>query len=135
MRLCDKTIKLMRIVTIFGMHEPLVLAMGVAPASEFFQRSVSNLMMKVTTKPKSPKCCTDGILAAFIQTLGEYVECLDVVFEILKEAGFQINLSKSALCQKALEHVGFWLMPNGHRPLASRVQGTLDIKPLRSKRT
>ena len=123
----------MRIVTIFGMHEPLVLAMGVAPASDVFQRRVSNLMMEV--KPKPSKCYIDDTLAAFVHAFDEHIECLDVIFAILKEAGLQINLSKFTLCQKALEHVGFWLMPNGHRPLASRVQGTLDIKPLRSKRT
>ena len=40
----------------------------------------------------------------------------------------------SALCQKTLECVVFYLMPNECRPLAYRVQGTLYIKPLHSKK-
>ena len=51
MPLYDKTRKLVRVVTIFGMHEPLVLDMGVASASGFFQRRVCNSMMEVKSKP------------------------------------------------------------------------------------
>ena len=83
--------------------------------------------MKVKTKP--PKCYVDEMLAALIQTLDEHVKCIDVIFEILKETGLQINFSKSESCQKALENDGFWLMPNGCRPVTSRIQGTLEIKP------
>ena len=61
--------------------------------------------MEVKWKP--PKCYADDMIVALTQALGEHVECLDIVFAILKEAGLQINLSKSSSCQKALEHVGF----------------------------
>ena len=38
------------------------------------------------------------------------------------------------MCQKELEFVGFWLMTNGHEPLAFRTQGTIDVKPLKNKK-
>ena len=119
-------------MTMFGMHEPLALAMGVAPASDAFQRRMSNLVIDV--KPKPPKCYVDDILAAIDHTHDEHIACIDNIFKILEDAGLQINLKKSSLCQKALECVGFWLMPDGHRPVASRVQGTLDVKPLRNQK-
>ena len=96
MKSCEKTRIFMRIVTIFGMCEPLVLAMGVAPASDAFQRRTSNLV--IDAKPKPPKCYVDDILAAIDHTHDEHIACIDNVFAILEDAGLQINLKKSALC-------------------------------------
>eukprot|EP00957_Ditylum_brightwellii_P139275 10614604-Ditylum_brightwellii.AAC.2 len=36
--------------------------------------------------------------------------------------------------QKVLEFVGFWLDPNGYQPLASRIQGILEVEPLGDKK-
>ena len=44
------------------------------------------------------------------------------------------NTSKSALFQKVLEFVSFWLETNGYRPLASRIQGILEVDLPRDKK-
>ena len=75
----------MRIITIFGVCDPLALSMVVATASGVLHRRVLNLMVEAKQKP--PKCYVDGMLVALIQMLDEHFECIDVIFAILKESG------------------------------------------------
>eukprot|EP00957_Ditylum_brightwellii_P189685 14438905-Ditylum_brightwellii.AAC.1 len=58
---------------------------------------------------------------------------MDEIFTRFGEAGLQANISKSALFQKVLEFVGFWLELNGYRPLASRIQALMDMNPPKDK--
>lgn len=62
------------------------------------------------------------------------MEYLEQIFLRLKETGLQINLTKSALSQWALEYLGFWVTREGYKPLASRIQGILEMERPRSKK-
>jgi len=51
-------------------------------------------------KPKAPKVYIDDILAVSGQTFDEHLEYLDEIMKRLKEAGLQVNINKSSICQK-----------------------------------
>ena len=59
---CDKSKLIMRLVTIFGMHECQVLWMGISPASDIFQGRVNFTLQDIPPVP--PKSYIDDILAA-----------------------------------------------------------------------
>eukprot|EP00957_Ditylum_brightwellii_P168187 12803489-Ditylum_brightwellii.AAC.1 len=84
--------------------------MGTSPSSDIFQRRVTNRVADV--KPRPPKVYIDNVLAAAQQSFDEHLKMLGEIFTRFEEAGLQANISKSALFQKALEFVGFWLEPN-----------------------
>ena len=88
-----------------------MLVMGASLASDIFQRRVVNRVADV--QPRSPNLYIDNILAALKHSFGEDIQCLDQIFERLGEAVIQININKSALCQKELEYVGFWVTTKG----------------------
>ena len=85
-------------------------------------------------KPETPKVYINDVLVAFYQTFEEYPETLEQILQRIGDARLQINLEKSALCQKVLEYVSFWLGPNGYKPLASRIEGILDAQPPQNKK-
>lgn len=126
MKLCEATRKFVRIVTIWGIYEFQVLAMGSAPASDIFQRRVTNRLSSV--RPVPPKVYIDDILVALLHTFKEHIQYLDEILTIIGEAGLQVNMKKLAFCQKELEFVGFWIMTNGYKPLQSRIQEIQDIR-------
>ena len=130
MRLCQKTRTFVRLITIWGMHECLVLWMGTSPASDVFQGRLQNILMSL--EPRPPKVHIDDILAVFRHTFEEHLKYVDDIMTRLQEAGLQVNINKSALFQKELECLGFWLTTQGYKPLDSRVQGTLDMLPPRN---
>eukprot|EP00957_Ditylum_brightwellii_P004389 332651-Ditylum_brightwellii.AAC.3 len=78
---------------------------------------------------KTTQSYIDDILAAAQQSFNKHMTMLDEIFTQFEEAGLQANISKSALFQKALKFVGFWLEPNGYQPLASWIQGILEVEP------
>ena len=127
MKLHEKTCVFMQIVAIFRTCKPFVLAMGTAPASDAFQRRLSNL--EIDAKPKPPKCFISNVLAVLDRSHDKHLLHVDNIFKILKEAGLQMNLKKSAL-----GHAGFWLMSGRYWPAASRTHGALDANPLKSKK-
>eukprot|EP00957_Ditylum_brightwellii_P143068 10900838-Ditylum_brightwellii.AAC.2 len=53
MELCPMTQKFVQLVTIWGIHECLVLAMGLSPLADVFQQRVTNRVADV--KPRLPK--------------------------------------------------------------------------------
>ena len=56
------------------------------------------------------------------------------MFTALRQAGFQVNLENSYLCQKELKHLGFWVSETGHKRLASRTQYIMKIKAPKTKK-
>ena len=71
MKLCPKTRKFVCVVTIWGIYECLILAMGTSPASHVFQRRVTYILSDV--KPVLPKCYIDDILAALYITASKNI--------------------------------------------------------------
>ena len=106
MKLCALTRKFCRLITIFGTCECQVLAMGVSPAGEIFQRRMEFLLMKVNPRPK---IYFDDIMAAMWHEFEEHIQWIDEILTCFGEAGSQVNLPKSVLCQKALAWVSFWM--------------------------
>ena len=99
--------------------------MGSSPVSDTLQRRALKILMEV--KLKAHKACIKDMLAASVQTFEGHLECLDEIMKRLKEVGLQVNISKSGMCQKGEERLSFWVTAEGHKPLASRVQGMLEL--------
>ena len=78
--------------------------MGVSPADEIFQRQIEYTLMEVAPKPK---IYFNDALAAFWHEFKEHLQWIDEILTKFEEAGIKINLPKSALCQKALDWLGF----------------------------
>eukprot|EP00957_Ditylum_brightwellii_P011598 876627-Ditylum_brightwellii.AAC.2 len=85
--------------------------MGTLPSSNIVTNRVADV------KPCLPKTYIDNVLVVEQHSLDEHLVMMDEIFTRFGEASFQANISKSALFQKALKFVGFWLKLNGYRPL------------------
>eukprot|EP00957_Ditylum_brightwellii_P000456 35030-Ditylum_brightwellii.AAC.1 len=107
--------------------------MGTLLFSDIFKKRVANRAADV--KPHPPNAYIDDVLVAEQHSSDEHLVMMDEIFIRFGEAGLQANISKSVLFQKALEFFGFWLKPNGYRPLASRIQGIMDMDPPKDKRS
>eukprot|EP00957_Ditylum_brightwellii_P014246 1072669-Ditylum_brightwellii.AAC.1 len=111
MRLSLESRKVMRLNMIWGIYECLVLAMGVSPATDIFQRRVMSRMSDV--KPKPPKVYLNDILTALKHTFKEHMEYLDEILTRVEEAGLQ---------------------KEGYHHLALQLQEILDVAPCRDRK-
>jgi hypothetical protein len=60
-----------------------------------------------------------------IMTKGSYKDHLQKVAEVLKRlqaAGLQVNLPKGKIAFQELEYLGYWLTPQGIRPMLNKVE-------------
>jgi hypothetical protein len=49
------------------------------------------------------------------------------VLKRLQAAGLQVNLPKSKLAVQELEYLGYWLTPQGIRPMANKVESIKNL--------
>ena len=123
----DNARKLLTIVMPFGFFECLVLPMGVTPATDIFQARMVSVFASMGENRPSPYI--DDILLTKGATFEEHLNLLEICLRLLMEAGMQVNAKKSNFCQKSLEFLGCELTPTGYKPLQSRVDAIMRIKP------
>ena len=122
-----ETQKLLTIVTQFGFFECRVLPMGIRPATDIFQSRMVGIFMSMGTSKPNPYI--DDIFHGKGSDFDSHLEILNEIFQRLKEAGMQVNLTKSTLCAKEVEFLGFLLKQSGYQPTRKRIEAILKILP------
>lgn len=122
----DATRKILTIVMPFGAYECLTLPMGVMPATDLFHARMVHMFADMDERRPYPYI--DDILHFKGDTFEEHLAILNEILQLLIACGMQVS-DKSCFCQSSLEFLGFQLDRTGYRPLPSRVEAILRIKP------
>jgi hypothetical protein len=76
-----------------------------------------------------PNPYIDDIFHGKGSNFDNHLDILDEIFQHLKDAGMQVNLTKSTLCAKEVEFLGFLLKEMGYQPTKKRIEAILKIAP------
>ena len=117
-RLYPHARKLCQIVSPLGAYEYLRLPMGIMESPDIFQEQMSNLFHDI----EFVRACLDDLLVITKGTFEEHLRSLETILQRLQEAGLKVNAEKSAFGVKELEYLGYWLTPNGIKPLANKIE-------------
>ncbi len=120
------TRNILTIIMPFGAYECLMLPMGVMPATDIFQARMVHVFADMGEQHPFPY--VDDILHFKGNTFEEHLEILNEILQLLAKCGLQVS-DKSRFCQASVEFLGFQLDRTGYRPLPSRVDAILRIKP------
>jgi hypothetical protein len=123
--LTPETQKLLTIVTPFGFFECLVLPMGIKPATDIFQSRMVGIFLSMRTNKPNPYI--DDIFHGKGHDFKSHLTILDEIFQRLKDAGMQVNLTKSTLCSKEVEFLGFALKETGFQPTKKRIEASSKL--------
>jgi hypothetical protein len=102
----------------------LRLPMRIKNSPNIFKQKISDLMEGLKDFIQA---YLDDIL---IITKGSYKGHLQKVAEVLKRlqaAGLQVNLPKSKIAIQELEYFGYWLTPQGIRPMSNKVESNKNL--------
>ena len=108
MKIYKESRKFMKLVTMLGMRECLVLLMGLSPVGDIFQRNVESVMEDVSPRPLVAHI--DDILSEK-GSFGAYAETLDIIMTRIEEKGVRINLIQSNIFQKEKRTCRFCISP------------------------
>jgi hypothetical protein len=125
--LTEATQALLTIVTTFGFFQPLMLPMGARPATDIFQARMVGIFLDMQARKPSPYL--DDIFHGKGNCFNSHLAILDEIFHRLENAGMQVNLTKSTLCAKEVEFLGFLLKETGFQPTRKRVEAIMKIAP------
>ena len=125
--LTPDTQKLLTIVTPFGFFECCVLPMGVKPATDIFQSRMVEIFISMSVNKPNPYI--DNIVQGKGKDFNDHLIIRDNIFQQLKEAGMQVNLTKSTLWSKEVKFLRFLLKENGYQPSQKRIKAILRIDP------
>ena len=59
----------------------------------------------------------------------DHLEHLKLIFQMIREAGLKLNLSKCAFFKRLLQHLGHLISGEGIYPLKERLETILNLKP------
>jgi hypothetical protein len=108
----------------WGKYKFLRLPMGTKNSPYIFQQKISDLREGLEDFIQA---YLDDIL---IITKGSYKDHIQKVAEVLKHlqaAGLQVNLPKSKIAIQELEYLGYWLTPQGIRPMSNKVESNKNL--------
>jgi cleavage and polyadenylation specificity factor subunit 1 len=111
------------IITPFGLYEFNVMSFGLRNAPSTFQPFINEAMFGLDFVFPY----LDDILIAS-SSMEEHRTHLQLVLERLHNNGLRINISKSRFGVNELGFLGYWITPEGSRPLPEKVQAILDYK-------
>jgi hypothetical protein len=63
-----------------------------------------------------------------------HLQQLGNVFQLLRESGLKVNVTKSFFCKEQLEYLGYWITRGGIQPLAKKVEAMLNIAPPKTRK-
>eukprot|EP00804_Cyclotella_cryptica_P020628 CCRYP_003439-RA/>CCRYP_003439-RA protein AED:0.68 eAED:0.68 QI:0/0/0/0.5/0/0/2/0/218 len=101
--LTAKTKESLTIVTQFGFFEWCVLPMGIRPVTDIFQSRMVGIFMSMEANKPNPYL--DDIFHGKGSNVDTHLSILNEIFQRLKDAGMQVNLTKSTLCAKELKYM------------------------------
>ena len=117
----------------WGKYQYLRLPMGYSGSADEFQEMMNRLFghldfvfvylddLLILTR----RLQADGVQQSFERHLRHLRETLD----ILLRRGFQVNVNKCHFCEKETEYLGFMITREGIRPMPSKVDAIINIKP------
>jgi transposase InsO family protein len=112
------------ICTPFGLFEYIFMPFGLKNAAQTFQR----LMDKLFRHLPFVFVYLDDILIAS-EDLTEHMRHLRLVFEVLQDAGLQINLAKCTFSVSSLTFLGHNVDASGISPMEKHVKALTDFPP------
>ena len=98
--------------------------MGSAPSAFIFQEKMNELMDGL----ENVSAYLDDCLTFTKGSFDDHLKQVEQVLERLKQANLKVNLPKSSFAKKEFKYLGFWVSPEGIRPLASKVEAILNMK-------
>lgn len=111
------------IITPFGLYEFNVMSFGLRNAPSTFQRFINEVCHGLDFVFPY----LDDILIASASN-EEHEGHLKMLMKRLAEYGLRINMSKSVFGVQELGFLGYWITPEGSKPLPEKVQAILDYK-------
>jgi hypothetical protein len=76
----------------------------------------------------------DDLLVTTMSTWEDHLECLELVFQRLTDAGLKVNAKKSFFGRPELEYLGYWNSRKGIQPIAKKVEAIQNIATPKTKR-
>ncbi|GBG77420.1 hypothetical protein CBR_g23869 [Chara braunii] len=105
--------------TRYGHFEWLVMPFGLTNAPTTFQAAMTTEFQHMLDR--FVLIYLDGILV-YSRSLEEHVEHLRTVLERLRQAKYKANRDKYKFARQELEYLGHYVMPQGIRPLADKIE-------------
>ena len=122
--------RLCTIVLPWGKYEYQKLPMGLCNSPDIFQEKMSTLMGDL----EFVRTYIDDLLVTTMSTWEDHLECLEMVFQRLTDAGLKVNAKKSFFGRPELEYLGYWISRNGIQPIAKKVEAIQNIATPKTKR-
>jgi hypothetical protein len=118
------------IVLPWGKYEYQKLPMGLCNSPDIFQEKMSTLMSDL----EFVRTYIDDLLVMTMSTWEDHLECLELVFQCLTNAGLKVNAKKSFFGRPELEYLGYWISRQGIQPIAKKVEAIQNIAAPKNKR-
>ena len=104
--------------------------MGLSNSPDIFQEKMSILMDEL----EFVWTYIDDLLVTTMSTQEDLLECLEMVFQHLSDAGLKINAKKSFFGRTELEYLNYWISRQGIQPVAKKVEAIQNIAMPTTKR-
>ena len=121
--------RLCTIVLPWGKYEYQKLLMGLCNSPDIFQEKMSTLMSDL----EFVRTYIDDLLVTTMSTWEDHLECLELVFQRLTNAGLKVNAKKSFFGRPELEYLGYWISRQGIQPIAKKVEAIQNIAAPKTK--
>ncbi len=124
-RLAPTAAKMCTIIFPWGKYSYQRLPMGFAGSAVIFQAEMGNLMATL----EYIRAYIDNLLVITKGSLDDHLDKLKQVFIRLRDAGLNINATKSVFCAQETEYLGCILTRDGIKPQPKKVQSILALNP------
>ena len=104
--------------------------MGLSNSPDIFQEKMSTLMAGL----EFVHTYIDDLLVTTMSTWEDHLQCLELVFERLSQAGLKVNAKKSFFGRSELEYLGHWITRNGIQPVSKKVEAIKNIAPPKTRK-
>ena len=119
----SKSKKYTTISTPFGLFHYNRLPMGTNQSPDIAQEELEKTLQGIDNVKKY----IDDI-AIFSNNWNDHIRTLDLVFQRLQQNGFSINPKKCEWAVQETDFLGYYLTPNGIKPLSKQVRAILDLQ-------
>ncbi|CAJ1944719.1 unnamed protein product [Cylindrotheca closterium] len=124
-RITPETSKLCTIILPWGKYIYQKLPMGAMSSAYIFQEAMNRLMeglSHILTYLDDILCVTKG-------DFEDHLQRLELCLQRLHKAGLKVNLPKSEFATQQFKCLGYLVLRQGIRPLASKVEAIQQLKP------
>ena len=76
----------------------------------------------------------DNLLITTMSTWEDHLNCLDIVFQQLSQAGLKVIAQKSFFGHSKLEYLDYWITRDRIQPVAKKVEAIKNIAPPKTRK-